>query len=196
MDRIYSDFWNGSSWMTSMTDVFVYDENGNCAEWVYYNGNEVFNRFEYEYDLNYSVDQIVYPYSPEDDIATKSMVEKNNKDLFSHWYAQNDNAELIYVCDYIYNYNQIGELGTQTQASLASEILVYPNPSSAMIHISAGELTIKNQEIINTTGQIIWNKSQVNQKEFKLDISHLKSGVYFARIRTSKGIVTKKISVK
>jgi hypothetical protein len=196
LDRIYSDFWNGSSWDTSTSDVFSYDENGNCTDWIYYNGTEIFNRYEYEYDLNYTTNQIVYPYSPEDDIATKSMVEKNNKVLLSHWYTQNDNAELIYVCDYIYNYNVLEEMATNNPGAIHSEVLVYPNPASDYVTFSAGESTIKGLDITTSTGQVVWKNSNIHQKDFNLNVSGLNAGVYFARIQTSKGMVMKKFIVK
>lgn len=77
--------WDAGSWNVVSSDWFEYDEHGNCIEWTHKNGNSVYDRYEYEYDLNYNFDQIVFLYNPEEDIATKTLVEMNNKLMLSHW---------------------------------------------------------------------------------------------------------------
>lgn len=188
--------WDAGSWNVVSSDWFEYDEHGNCIEWTHKNGNSVYDRYEYEYDLNYNFDQIVFLYNPEEDIATKTLVEMNNKLMLSHWYTQNDSGVLIYVCDYIYSYNLIGTLGVQNPTSVAGDMLVYPNPASDLITFSAGNMTIKGLDITNTAGQVVLKKTNLNQREMNLDVSSFNPGVYFARILTSKGVVTKKFMVK
>lgn len=190
------DYWGVNSWNTSSTDLFYYDDLGNCIEWVSKNGNTIYDRYEYEYDLDYTVDQVVYPYHPESDVSISSLVEKNNKLTLSHWYTQNDAGELVYVCDYMYYYNFIGDLGVQDPIASYSDLMVYPNPATDWVTFSAGELTIKSLDILTTTGQLVLRKSNLNQREMSLDVSSLNAGVYFARIHTSKGVVTKKVMVK
>lgn len=196
MKTTSQSFWNGSSWNLAGSEWFFYDDHGNCIEWQHKRGNTVTNKFEYEYDLEYSLDQLVLPFNPEDETETKSLVEHNNMMLLSHWYTENDQGNLIYVCDYIYTYEMIEFMGTQNPGSIASDLMIYPNPASDLVTISGGEMTIKTMDVVDTTGRVVMKNSNVNKKETNLDVSGLSSGVYFVRMLTSKGVVTKKIVVK
>jgi len=73
-----------------------------------------------------------------------------------------------------------------------SEVLVYPNPSSADIIIT-GSITISGCEIWNTSGQMVELIRSNNTKELKLDVSKLVPGLYFLRIQTEKGVINRKL---
>jgi hypothetical protein len=73
-----------------------------------------------------------------------------------------------------------------------TEILVYPNPSSASIIIT-GVLTISGCEIWNTSGQMVDLIRSNKAMELKLDVSKLTTGVYFLKIQTEKGIINRKL---
>jgi uncharacterized protein YjdB len=67
------------------------------------------------------------------------------------------------------------------------DIIVYPNPTR-------GELRIENVEIFDLMGRSVGaNNIRPNENEISIDISHLPSGVYFIRIQTENGAVTKKV---
>ena len=79
----------------------------------------------------------------------------------------------------------VGSVGIVETHGSASPIQVYPNPTR-------GELKIENVEVYNITGQkIIFNFQLSTFNSF--DISHLPSGIYFLRIQTENGTVTRKI---
>ena len=84
--------------------------------------------------------------------------------------------------------------------SNASSLRVYPNPTT-------GELRIINYEMQNNTttypievydiiGKKQYAESRKENNETIIDISHLTTGVYFLKIPTEKGIITKKIMKK
>ena len=72
-----------------------------------------------------------------------------------------------------------------------NDISIYPNPTTGELRIENGELIIKNVELFDMHGKKILN-SQLSTLN-SLDISHLSAGMYFVRITTEKGVVTKKI---
>jgi len=73
-----------------------------------------------------------------------------------------------------------------------TEVLVYPNPSSTDIIIT-GTVSIHGCEIWNTSGQMVDLIRSDNSKELKLNVRKLAPGVYFLRIQTEKGVITRKL---
>ncbi len=70
-------------------------------------------------------------------------------------------------------------------------ILIGPNPTSGKININNNYL--KNVEIFSVYGQKINVIQQVNNSKTIIDLNNQTSGVYFLRLKTEKGMVTKKI---
>jgi len=73
-----------------------------------------------------------------------------------------------------------------------SQIMVYPNPTSGILHIQSN-LTIEKIEIYSLTGQLL--KKEYSTSE--LNLSNLNKGVYLMKISPEKGTsLTKKIILK
>jgi hypothetical protein len=71
---------------------------------------------------------------------------------------------------------------------------IFPNPTTGELTINNEQLTINNIEIFDVYGRSVSKPETRNPKpETVLDISHLPSGIYFIKIETEKGTVTKKI---
>ena len=70
-------------------------------------------------------------------------------------------------------------------------ISCYPNPVLDELNIRSGS-RIDNLYILNLHGQILLNKKLNGQPECKADVGFLPPGVYLLKIKTAKGIVTKK----
>lgn len=75
-----------------------------------------------------------------------------------------------------------------------NNFMIYPNPTSGLVHISADQ-QIEKVAIYNTSGKLIYerNVNQENQVSVKADI---KEGVYFIRVSTMDKILTKKLIVQ
>ena len=73
------------------------------------------------------------------------------------------------------------------------EISIYPNPTSGVLRIESGELRIENVEIFNMMGKVCLVENMRQNTEIVLDVSYLPAGMYFVRITTEDGVVTKKI---
>ena len=68
--------------------------------------------------------------------------------------------------------------------ALSKSMKIYPNPVKDELLIESGELTVKKIKIIDVTGKIVENSTNV---------SALPQGIYFVKIETDKGIITQKI---
>jgi putative transposon-encoded protein len=75
----------------------------------------------------------------------------------------------------------------------ADVVKIYPNPTTGQLKIENGELKIENIAIYDMMGQTVSYLMSHISHPISIDISNLPSGIYFIRIRTEAGIVTKKI---
>ena len=75
-------------------------------------------------------------------------------------------------------------------ATIAAELVIYPNPATNMVNISTPN-QIKNVVIFNYVGQSVYegNSSQINTSNFE-------AGIYIIRIETTNGIETQKVTIK
>lgn len=67
-----------------------------------------------------------------------------------------------------------------------STFSLYPNPTSGLVYVEGKD--IQEIELYAITGQRVYATSQSN-----FDITHLSSGVYIVRIRTTKKLITHRI---
>ena len=76
-----------------------------------------------------------------------------------------------------------------------SNTLLYPNPTTGQFTIQNVQCIIENVEILDVFGKML-NSMDVNNNKAIIDINSYASGVYFTRIYTDKGIITKRIVKK
>ena len=72
---------------------------------------------------------------------------------------------------------------------------IYPNPTTGQFTIENSELRIENVEVYDVYGKLI-KTVQVEDYKAIVDLTANASGIYFARIYTDKGMVTKQIVKK
>ncbi len=82
-------------------------------------------------------------------------------------------------------------LGVESPKGIASEIVIYPNPTSSIIYV-------KTKHIINAIEfyDILGKRVFITKSRTEVDVSHLNSGVYFMKIKADGGNITKKIVVE
>ena len=74
------------------------------------------------------------------------------------------------------------------------EILVYPNPTNGQLTIDNEQLTINNVEVFDVYGKkLSSNHLIVSSSNHLINIAHLQAGIYFVKIFTEAGIITKKV---
>lgn len=74
-----------------------------------------------------------------------------------------------------------------------SDLNIYPLPAIDFVNFKLN-LTISQAEIIGLNGQI-YSKNSINKNEGRIDVSTLSNGIYFLRLFSSEGVITKKIEV-
>ena len=119
-----------------------------------------------------------------------------NKPILEHWYTENDLGELIYVCYYIYDYEELGTMGVSNQNLFANNLRMFPNPTTDQFTISSDKNIITAIDIVDTTGKVILKETNLNKKEANLNVANLQSGVYYIRSTTTKEINTQKLVVQ
>jgi len=83
-------------------------------------------------------------------------------------------------------------LSAEQIQSVDNNIFIYPNPTSSLINVvNADNSTI---EIYNINGQKIIEISNSSHLE-KIDLSNYISGIYFVKVVSDKGVITKKINI-
>ena len=73
------------------------------------------------------------------------------------------------------------------------KISIYPNPVVDELIIRNDELSINSVEIVDFTGKTVKNQSSVVNS---INVSSLSQGVYFLKMKTDKGVITKKFIKK
>ena len=69
---------------------------------------------------------------------------------------------------------------------------VYPNPTYGKVTIEAED--IQNISIFNIKGEKVF-ESPVNGGTYEYDFSHQAAGVYVIKVKTAKGVETKRVTV-
>ncbi len=72
---------------------------------------------------------------------------------------------------------------------------IAPNPANDIIKISDNNIDILEVTILNTSGKIVLQQSNINT-DGVISVSNLKSGLYFLQINTQEGLAVKKFIKK
>ncbi|MCL2289978.1 MAG: T9SS type A sorting domain-containing protein [Bacteroidetes bacterium] len=81
------------------------------------------------------------------------------------------------------------EIGIKEVKEL-KEIILFPNPTTGELRVTNYELQIEGIEIFDLFGR---KHSAGSIMQNRIDMSDLQAGIYFVRIQTEKGVITKKI---
>jgi len=73
-------------------------------------------------------------------------------------------------------------------------IKVFPNPATDLVNISS-EFEIKTVKVFNYAGQVKTDE-QVESTDYRINTSQYKPGIYFFRIETTAGIISKRIIIQ
>ncbi len=78
----------------------------------------------------------------------------------------------------------------------ANDVITFPNPAGDYIffHLN-GENKLENIVLYNMAGQQVFSTSANDDKQVRLNVSNLQSGMYVAQVITEKGVVSKKIQI-
>ena len=213
----YNDAWGGTGWSNSALTTYTYDEAGNCTNETYSywsNGwvpdssterifdaygncmqrekrsnSQVVDRVKYTYDETCTINHVLIPYHPEPNYTWDAFA---NRPLGYAWETANDGGQLIYVCDYIFEYGffeGISQNGTPVMNMMA----VYPNPTYGEMTINLEGLRL--YEIIDMNGQTVI-QGQAKGKRHTIDVSALASGIYLVKAYNGQSWSISKVQVR
>jgi hypothetical protein len=74
-----------------------------------------------------------------------------------------------------------------TGASALSNVSIYPNPTSRFLNISSPDSMIKSVSIVDLRGRTVMDLNDIVDTNTSIDVSLLRSAVYFAKIQTELG---------
>jgi len=81
-------------------------------------------------------------------------------------------------------------LSSNSYSFLEKNIDVFPNPTNGLLHIESNNLfEILEVTLYNALGTTI----EINPSNESIDLSDINTGIYFLSVKTSKGMITKKI---
>lgn len=91
-------------------------------------------------------------------------------------------------------YGCIDIYGSAEENNLESEVIVYPNPSNGVIFVEGED--IEKIEIFSVGSQQLAVSSFFGEAKCKVDLSGLKSGLYFVKVTSSGGVWVEKVVVE
>lgn len=213
----YNDAWGGTGWSNSALTTYTYDEAGNCTNETYSywsngwvpdssidriydaNGNclqrekssngQVIDRVKYSYDEACTINHVLLPYHPEPNYSWDPFA---NRPLGYAWETANDGGQLIYVCDYIFEYGDFEGI-PQNEAPVMDMIAVYPNPTQGEVTLCLEGL--RRYEVIDMNGQTVM-QGHANGKQQTIDMSALASGLYLVKAYNGQSWSICKVQVK
>jgi hypothetical protein len=94
----------------------------------------------------------------------------------------------------IYNCSQT--LSINDLDFLNKNINIYPNPSEGVFTIKMKNILDFHYEIFDISGKLITNKIDVTVNSFEINLSKYSKGIYFLKLQSNKGVITKKLIIK
>ena len=112
------------------------------------------------------------------------------------WRGHNNGSEVLTFSWYIDNVKVVATDTTSVsvgETSLAN-VSLYPNPAKDRVRIQSSQ-TIQSMALYGIKGEMLESRP-VNTKEMELPLEGYSKGVYFIRLLTDDGVITKKLVVK
>ena len=77
-------------------------------------------------------------------------------------------------------------------------LLIFPNPSSGLIHIELPKTQNKiySIEVLNTLSLMVYNESDITTNRHTIDLSHQPNGIYFVKIISGNEVYLRKVVIE
>ena len=86
-----------------------------------------------------------------------------------------------------------GQVGIE-DVKPAISVKMWPNPVAEMAFVEA-ESTIRSYSVVNSVGQVVESRENVNASALELNVSNYAAGVYFVSVTTDNGVSTERLCV-
>jgi len=121
--------------------------------------------------------------------------ENGNITLFFEPMQKHETYEFVaWAQNYVQYFKTVysGYVGMD-EKNITDSFSVYPNPTTGEFQVTSYELQVTNIDVFDVYGKNLTPLTSYLLPLTSLDISNLANGIYFVKITTEKGIVTKKI---
>jgi hypothetical protein len=80
----------------------------------------------------------------------------------------------------------------------AGGVTILPNPSNGKFYLETKNLSSDPIElqVMDLTGRIIYERQLFISEKFEIDLSGQQKGMYFVRIKSGEGLLTRKIVIQ
>lgn len=75
------------------------------------------------------------------------------------------------------------------------KLSMYPNPAKGNVHFTSNDAEIRSIEVLNLQGQVL-SRNEYNSTSVTVDIEKLVTGIYYAKIKTTKGSKIEKLIIE
>jgi hypothetical protein len=82
---------------------------------------------------------------------------------------------------------------TSITEPLATGLQIFPNPAGSQLQVVAADI-IQEVRIFNQLGQMVYSAT-VNSVHGRINVGHLREGVYLLQVKTQKGVSTHKVQI-
>ncbi len=121
-----------------------------------------------------------------------------NSTLKLRWEFGSDgcNGRIGWYVDEIAIFNCAEALSINDFNFLGNNISIYPNPSTGTFNVEMKSISDFQYDIYDITGKAIMNKVDITNNAFKIDLNTYSKGVYFLKLYSAEGSITKKLIIQ
>ena len=101
------------------------------------------------------------------------------------YYEENDNGELVYVTDFIFDY-EVYDADAVEEVAFSTSI--YPNPAQDFVMI---ESEANYVEVVDVYGRVVFATEMADM--LKVDMSDFATGIYFVKLHNNGATSVQKI---
>jgi hypothetical protein len=84
----------------------------------------------------------------------------------------------------------------EVEQELSEKLMLFPNPASDRLQLHYnGNNIIRDVDIFDINGRLVFQRNNVLSKTYAINLNPFTQGVYFVRVISDNGVVTKKISI-
>ena len=188
LDSISDD---GTYWQYNGKFTYQYDSRGNCTEYHHYDGTDYeVERSLYTYDYGKPLSSTLIPWNPE--LDRPRMYDNVDACVREAWYSLDVDHVLQYVCDYVYEYNDIN---TGVQNHVDQEVSLYPNPASGSVVLDGLQDGKADVQIYDLSGRLL-SVCHAEGPSMMLDVASLAPGCYMVRVAQGDWVKVVKVVVE
>lgn len=172
------------TWIPQLIRINEYDEYNNCImEEVRSAGGRPQERTNYTYDISVPIENVFYYSNPEGDYPILPQMKNMVKSY--EYYAENDNGDLVYVTDFMFDYEMYE---TEAVEEVAFSTSIYPNPAQDFVMI---ESEANYVEVVDVYGRVMFATEMTDM--LKVDMSGFATGIYFVKLHNNGATSVQKI---